>query len=93
MLADEIVVGQRISGGPAECARAGDAAVLPMLDALQEIARVLRGRRDAGAFLELAADLSERTGCLIDLPAEFQELAAGNSSSMLARAVRRLLEV
>lgn len=93
LLADEIVVGQRISGGLAECARAGDAAVLSMLDALQEIARVLPGRRDAGAFLELAADLSERTGCLIDLPTEFHELAVGKSSSMLARAARRLLKV
>ena len=39
----------------------------------------------------LAADLADRTGHKIDLPPEFQELAAGKSSSMLAKAARRLL--
>ncbi len=92
LLADDIVVGQRVSSGLADCARAGDAAVLPVLDALQEIVTVLPGRRDAGAFMELAADLVERTGRTLDLPAEFRELAAGKSSSMLAKAARRLLE-
>lgn len=93
LLTDGIVVGQRVSGGLAECARASDAAVLPILDALQEVARVLPGRRDAGAFLEVAADLAERTGRSIDLPIEFAELASGKSSSLLAKAARRLLEV
>jgi hypothetical protein len=59
---------------------------------LQEVARVLPGRRDAGAFLELAADLAERTGHTIDLPTEFHELASGKSSSILAKAARRLLK-
>jgi hypothetical protein len=93
LLTDGIVVGQRVSGGLTECARASDAAVLPILDALQEVAQVLLGRRDAGAFLELAADLSERTGRTIDLPTEFRELASGKSSSMPAKAARRLLRV
>jgi hypothetical protein len=93
LLTDDIVVGQRVSGGLTECARGSDAAVLPILDALQEVVRVLPGRRDAGAFLELAADLAERTGRTIDLPTEFGELASGKSSSMLAKAARRLLEV
>ncbi len=93
LLTDDIVVGQRVSGGLTECARAGDAAVLPLLDALQEVARVLPGRRDAGAFLELAADLAERTGRTIDLPTEFHELASQKSSSMVAKAARRLLNV
>jgi hypothetical protein len=66
--------------------------VLPILDALQELVTVLPGRRDAGAFLELAADLAERTGRTIDLPSEFRELASGKSSSMLAKATRRLLK-
>ena len=93
LLTDEIVVGQRVSRGLAECARASDAAVLPILDALQELAQVLPHRRDAGAFLELAADLAERTGRTIDLPSEFRELASGKSSSMVAKAARRLLGV
>jgi hypothetical protein len=42
---------------------------------------------------ELAADLVERTGRTIDLPTEFRQLAAGRSSSMLAKASRRLLKV
>ncbi len=93
LLTDDIVVGQRVSGGLTECARASDAAVLPILDALQEVARVLPGRRDAGAFLELAADLAERTGRTIDLPTEFRALASEKSSSMVAKAARRLLKV
>ena len=91
LLKDDIVVGQRVSSGLAECARASDAAVLPIVDALQEIVTVLPGRRDAGAFMELAAELVERTGRAIDLPAELHELAAGKSASMLAKATRRLL--
>lgn len=91
LLNDDIVVGQRISSGLGECARASDAAVLPILDALQELVTVLPGRLDAGAFLELAADLAERTGNTIDLPSEFQQLAAGKSASMLAKAARRLI--
>lgn len=93
LLADDIVVGQRISAGLSECARANDAAVQPVIDALQEIAQVLPGRRDAGAFLELAAELAERTGRTIALPSEFRELASQKGSSMMARAARRLLDV
>lgn len=93
LLADDLVVGQRVSGGLAECARASDAAVLPLLDVLREVAPVLPGRRDAGAFLELAADLAERTGRTIDLPAELRELASGRSTSVAAKAARRLLAV
>ena len=90
-LADGIVVGQRLSNGLAEVVRAGDAAALPVLDALQSLAAVLPGRRDAGAFLELAADLVERTGRELAVPDAFRELAEGRSSSLLARAVRRLV--
>jgi hypothetical protein len=90
LLRDEIVVGQRVSSGLADCVRASDAAMPPVLDALQEIVTVLPGRRDAGAFLELAADLVQRTGRTIDLPPEFRTLAAGKSASMLAKAARRL---
>lgn len=92
LLTDDTVVGQRVSGGLTECARASDAAVLPILDALQEVVRVLPGRRDAGAFLELAAELAERTGRTIDLPTEFREVASGKSSSRVAKAARRLLK-
>ena len=65
--------------------------MLPILDALQELVTVLPGRRDAGAFLELAADLAERTGRAIDVPHEFRALGEGKATSMLAKAARRLL--
>lgn len=52
---------------------------------------VLPGRRDAGAFLELAADLAERTGHAIDIPQEFRVLGEVKATSMVAKAVRRLL--
>jgi hypothetical protein len=55
LLQDDIVKGQRLSTGLAEAARASDAAVLPLLDALQELMAVLPGRRDSGPFVELAA--------------------------------------
>jgi len=90
LLRDEIVVGQRVSSGLADCVRGSDAAVPPVLDALQEIVTVLPGRRDAGAFLELAADLAQRTERTFELPPEFRTLAAGKSASMLAKAARRL---
>lgn len=90
LLTDDLVVGQRVSGGLADCARASDAAVLPVLDALQEMLHALPGRRDAGSFLELAADLAERSGRTVDLPSELQELADGRSSSVLAKSARRL---
>jgi hypothetical protein len=74
----------------AEAARADDAAVLPVLDALAALLPVLPGRRDAGAFLELAADLAERTGRRVELPEQLVALAAGRSTSAAARAARRL---
>jgi hypothetical protein len=78
LLQDEIVVGQRLSAGLGEVARASDAAVLPLLEALQELMAVLPGRRDAGPFLELAADLAQRTGRRLQLPVEFRTLALGS---------------
>ncbi|TCJ31064.1 hypothetical protein [Nocardioides jejuensis] len=91
LLADDIVIGKRISDGLAECTRGNDAAVPHVLHALREIVAVLPGRRDAGAFLEVAAVLAERTGTTIELPVAFRELATGKSSSMLAKAARRLM--
>lgn len=91
LLQDDIVVGQRLSSGLAEVARASDAAVLPMLDALRELMAVLPGRRDAGPFVELGADLAERAGRKVQLPAGLRELASGKSTSMVAKAARRLL--
>ena len=90
LLGDDVVVGKRVCGGLADCARASDAAVPPVLDALQEILPVLPGRRDAGAFLELTADLAERTGRTVGLPPEIEAVAAGKGSSVLAKAARRL---
>ena len=91
LLQEDLVVGQRVSSGLTDCARATDAALLPLLSALEQIMPVLPGRRDAGAFVELAADLADRTGRRVTLPSEFHELAAGKSSSALAKAARRLL--
>lgn len=91
LLTDDVVVGQRVSAGLAECARASDAAVLPVLDALREVVHVLPARRDAGAFLDLTADLAERTGSTVDLPQPFHELAASRSTSVPAKASRRLI--
>ncbi len=84
------MVGQRVSTGLAEVARASDAAVLPMLDALRELMAVLPERRDAGPFVELGADLAERAGRKVQLPAAFRELVSGKSTSMVAKAARRL---
>jgi hypothetical protein len=91
LLQDEIIVGQRLSTGFSEVARASDAAVLPVLDALEQLLAVMPGRRDAGPFTELAADLADRTGRKVKLPDEFQALARGKSASMTAKAVRRLI--
>lgn len=92
LLRDELVVGRRLGTGLALVARAHDAAVLPVLDALQVlIATGLTGRTDAGPFVELAADLGERTARRVALSPELATLAAGRSSSALARAARRLL--
>lgn len=91
LLPGDILVGQRVSSGLAECARASDAAVLPVLSALQEIAPVLPGRRDASAFLDLAAEFARRAGRTFTLPPGLRELAAGPSSSVLAQSARRLL--
>ena len=89
-LADDLVVGSRVAAGLAETARADEEAVLPVLDALARLLPVLPGRRDAGAFLELTADLVERTGRRVEMPDELRSLAAGKSSSMTAKAARRL---
>lgn len=91
LLQDDIIVGRRLSSGLADVARASVAAVPPLLDAIQELMAVLPDRRDAGPFVELAADLAERTGRKIQLPAEFLQLAARKSTSVVAEAMRRLL--
>lgn len=90
LLADGLVVGKRVSGGLVEACRASDAVVVPVLAALIALVEVLPGRRDALGFAELAADLAERTGTAFELPIAFRTLAAGRSSSLLAKAVRRL---
>lgn len=89
-LRDDLIVGKRFSDGLTEVSAAADTAVLPVLSALEALLPALAGRRDAGAFLELTADLAERTGRSVHLPAEFLALASGRSASMAAMAVRRL---
>jgi hypothetical protein len=90
-LVDNAVVGQRVAGGLAEIARATDQAVVPVLDALRAVLPVLPGRRDASSFLELTADLCQRTGGRVELPEEFRDQAASKASSATARAARRLV--
>ncbi|MGN8245468.1 DUF6493 family protein [Cellulomonas soli] len=90
-LRDGLVVAQRVSHGLTHVARADDAAVLPVMAALEVLlASALDGRKDAGPFIELAAGLSERTGHRVQVSAELRSLAEGSSSSAVARAVRRL---
>ncbi len=90
-LVDNAVVGQRVAGGLAEIARATDHTVVPVLDALRAVLPVLPGRRDAVSFLDLAADLCQRTGGRVELPREFRDLAASKASSATARVARRLM--
>jgi hypothetical protein len=51
---------------------------------------ILPGRRDAHQFIELTAELATEQRCEIVLPAEFERLARGSSSSVLAAACRRV---
>lgn len=90
-LEDDIVVGQRISSGLAEVARSGEATVMPVLDALEAMMPALAQRKDAGTFVQLAADLAERTRRTIQVPDELLTLAESKSTSMLAKAARRLI--
>ena len=90
-LADDLVVGTRLAAGLAEVARADDAAVLAVMDALATLLPSLPGRRDAAAFLEPAAELAERTERRVELPEELRVQAAGRSSSIAATAARRLV--
>lgn len=92
-LAEDLVVGTRLAAGLAEVARADDAAVLAVMDALATLLPSLPGRRDAAAFLEPAAELAERTGRRVELPEELRVQAAGRSSSIAAKAARRLVAV
>lgn len=82
------LVAQRISEGLLEITRADDATVLPVLAALEGALPALPGRRDAAPFIDLAADLSERTGRSITVP---DRLAQITGTSGIARATRRLL--
>lgn len=91
LLQEDVVVGQRLSSGLAEVARASEAALLTVLDVLQQLFPALTGRRDAGPFVDLAADAGERTGRKLELPPQLRDLAASSSTSALARAARRLI--
>jgi hypothetical protein len=93
LLAGDVVVGKRVAEGLAATAIADDAAVVPVLDALAALLPALPGRRDAGAFLEPAAELAERSGRPVAVPDELRRLAEGRSTSLAAKAARRLLAV
>ncbi|RYP85891.1 hypothetical protein EKO23_11335 [Nocardioides guangzhouensis] len=93
LLADDTVIGKRVAEGLAATAIADDAAVVPVLDALAALLPVLPGRRDAGAFLEPAAELAERSGRPVAVPDELRRVAGGRSTSLAAKAARRLLAV
>jgi len=64
--------------------------VLPLLAALEVVLPGMQGRRDAGGFVELAADLVARSGHRIAVPPHLATLAAGRSGSLVAKAARRL---
>jgi hypothetical protein len=89
LLSDGIVIGGRVARSLAEAARTGDSAQSAVLDALAALLGVLPGRRDAHHFMALAADLATRLQRKLALPAEFAELANGDSRSQLAIACRR----
>lgn len=89
-LVDGTVVGQRLTGSLA-AAVVDDAAVLPVLEALEVLLPATDGRRDAATFVELAAELVHRSGRRIAVPAHLSALAAGRSTSLTAKAARRLL--
>lgn len=91
LLADPAVIGGRVISGFTAAAEADDAAVIPVLDALEQLLPTLPGRKDAGPFVELTAQLCQRTGRSVELPAQFQALAAGKASTVLAKALRGLL--
>ena len=90
LLAEEHVVGSRIATALAEAGRALGPYSGPVLDAHVQLLPVLRQRRDGHAFAETTADLATSLGRRVVLPPEMAELAAGRSSSALARAARRI---
>ncbi|HET7689751.1 MAG TPA: DUF6493 family protein [Nocardioidaceae bacterium] len=89
-LADGTVVGQRLSGSLA-AAVVDDAAVRPVLETLEVLLPATGGRRDTAAFVELAAELVHRSGRRIAVPPHLVALAESRSSSVAAKAARRLL--
>ncbi|MGH3345494.1 MAG: hypothetical protein ACRDO4_00805, partial [Nocardioides sp.] len=89
-LADGTVVGQRVVAGLQAVAEVEDRAVLPVLATLETVLPVTEGRRDASAWVTLAADLVQRTGHRLVVPPHLTALAAGRSTSLVARAARRL---
>jgi hypothetical protein len=90
-LADGSIVGKRLVESLRQVTQAADSTVLPALALLGELLPDLTTRKDAGAFLELSADLAERCGGRLTLPAELASLAAGRSGSQAAKAARRLI--
>ncbi|OZB88578.1 MAG: hypothetical protein B7X41_07390 [Microbacterium sp. 14-71-5] len=92
-LADDVVVGTRVSDGLAEVARADRGSAEIVLDVLGEVVPAVAGRRDGHRWVETAAELGTLLGRPVALPPELRALAADCGSSALARACRRALSV
>ena len=90
LLAEGQVVGSRVATALAAAGRALGPHSGPVLDAHVSLLPVLRHRRDGHAFAETTADLATSLGRRVALPPELAELAAGRSSSALARTARRI---
>ena len=90
LMTQEFAVGPRVAQGLSDVTRADPAAASAVLDALIAIMPTLPGRRDAHQFVELTAELATGQQREIALPEEFERLAKGRASSVLAAACRRV---
>jgi hypothetical protein len=89
-LADGHVTGSRIAGALDDAARALGPLGGQILDTLEAVLPVMRGRRDAHLFVDLTGRLANELGRTVVLPAPLRDLAASRARSVLARACRRV---
>jgi Family of unknown function (DUF6493) len=89
-LADGHVTGSRIAGALDDAARALGPLGGQILDTLEAVLSVMRGRRDAHLFVDLTGRLANELERTVVLPAPLRDLAATRARSVLARACRRV---
>ena len=85
-----IIIGQRLAQTLGEASRVDQAAGSASLAALERLLPALPGRREAHHFVDLTARLAREQGRTLTLPPASAELAAGRSTSVLAKACRRV---